>query len=866
MSLLRERMAKLGLDKKKLADSSEEAPMTANRADTILARKTTSGVDRVQHGRPLESVLKTGLTMPDDSTRLKETIKPLTSEDKPKSNPLLDKLRAKKEKAEEPEFKVETKSLRQPILSEPKPSPIQAKPKESLAEKMARIKREKAGAEAAQNDRIANKKAAVANAMAQVNKPATGAQALLQRARNNPKPAPTIVQPSEGYEAMQPKEELPSPKPAKMSMLDKIKAKKAAEATPDTRMDMTKPLEEDSKFQPTLHKEGDTLFIKPTETSVEVEAEKPMSALERLKAKKAKKPEVIAATPKIEIVKEEEAAPKEAASEALEGEFIQADNRAMVDLNEKQRFAVERAVAGESMCLVGPAGTGKTTGVRGLMKALRNEGKITQTTEFKRQGGNGLEDRVKEQWSVACVAFTRTAANNLRGAITADPELEDFYYCCQTIHNLLEYFPEHDEIWDEELGGYRKTMRFVPARDEHNKIDIDVLIIEEGSMVDLMLAEKLMLALPSKCQIVYLGDINQLPPVFGLPILAYALHKLKVVELTHVYRQAIGPVLNAAHNILNGIMPEEGSTDRGSLTLYHDFKTDAGKVSIKSHSKDVGTPVQVGQDNCARTYSKMFEMFYGRGDYDPKQDMVLVPWNKRELGTIALNATIAQFIGDARNAVVHEIIAGFRKHYLAEGDMVLVDKQPGVIKSIGFNTDYMGKAPMAAGNSLSRFGARIMGRDDVDIDLDAPADDYGSFDLDKMAEENASEIKKAASHIVTVALESGEEAVLSSAGDYSEDKFSLGYVLTTHKAQGMEFRKVWVIVHTGHGATVTREWLYTAVTRTKQDCTIIAHEGTLKKALARQRIEGSTIAEKIENFTGAVDNLEEIRVVPNSRA
>lgn len=564
--------------------------------------------------------------------------------------------------------------------------------------------------------------------------------------------------------------------------------------------------------------------------------------------------------PKVEVLE----GTYQAAQEVLQETAVNrgtADNRAMVVLNERQKAAVERAAEGSSFCLVGPAGTGKTTTVREVLRRLRDDGLVSKTADFKVQGGGSSENRIGNQWSVACVAFTRTAANNIRDSICADADLEDFRWSCQTIHNLLEYCPEEAEVWDEKIGDYKVSTRFMPKRDEHAKIEIDILIIEESSMVDLMLSERLMRALLEKCIVIYLGDINQLPPVFGLPILAYALHRLPVIELTEVYRQNMGPVLNNAHRILNGEMPKVEKSEAGAFNLYHEFKTEAGQVSLKSHDKDRGTPVSVGQAKCASLYSNMFKIMFESGAYDPEQDMILMPWNKRGLGTIEFNYDLAQFIGDSRDAVVHEIIAGFTKFYIAEGDRVVVQKQAGVVTKIIGNGDYVGRQPQPAGNDLSRYGSRIIGRAGSDIDIDAQ-DDYAGFDLAKMEDQSVEELKRAASHVVEVQLDDGAVVEVRNAGQFNGDDFSLGYCITGHKSQGMEWRKVWIIAHRETATTVTREWLYTTVTRAKKECAILGHADTIKKALARQRIKGSTIAEKIECFTGAVDNLEEIRILP----
>ena len=547
----------------------------------------------------------------------------------------------------------------------------------------------------------------------------------------------------------------------------------------------------------------------------------------------------------------------------LEEEAVQssvAQNRQAVTLNAKQEEVAERYASQEESCvLIGAAGTGKTTGVRGVLQRLLAEDKISYTADYKRQGGGGLKDRVKNQPDVAICAFTRRAAINIMESITSQDGLEEFKYCCQTVHNLLEYAPEYYDDYDDESGEWVQKMRFCPHRHAAEPIDCKWLIIEEASMVDLFLWESLRNALRPGTKILFLGDINQLPPVFGLPILVYAMHKLPTVELTEVYRQSIGPVLQNAHNILAGGTIEEAQAGDQAFYCYEEYKPEKGGVSLKRHSTDKGEPLMVGESKLSSIYTTMFRKLFEAGRYDPEQDMIISPFNVGDLGTLHMNQCLAQFIGDAREAVVHEVLAGFHKHYLAVGDKVMVERQDGYIKSIHHNTDYMGSLPKQSGYDLSRFGVRILGRNAEEVDLDEEGD--VNFNLDAIAEKSAEELKRAASHIVTVELESGEERVLSTSGQFAPEKFTLGYCITGHKSQGSEWRSVYIIMHKKHHSLLTREWLYTTVTRAKKQCTLLCKPYSIEKAIASQRITGDTIEDKLAWFTsGAVDNLDEVEV------
>lgn len=500
-----------------------------------------------------------------------------------------------------------------------------------------------------------------------------------------------------------------------------------------------------------------------------------------------------------------------------------------ISLNDKQLLAKEMAFSGKSFCLIGAAGTGKTTAQREIASELLRQN-LLGTHTFRVQGSG---ERVVAP-SIAFVAYTRIASGNLRRAIHKDPSLEEaLMHNVTTIHNLLEYAPE--TYWDYEEQ--KEKFRFIPKRTASNPLDITHLIIEEASMVGLDLWEKLYSALRPNVQIIYIGDINQLPPVFGSSILNYALVQLPVVELTEVYRQKEGSeVLDNAHNILKGQSIVEGK----------DFRMVRGGDT------------QLSQTKLSLMLGKTFPKWEEAGEYDPLQDIVLSPWNKHELGTDNMNKWIAQHLGEKRNADVYEIIAGITKTYLAVGDRILFQKQTGIITDIKKNGMYVGKSPMPHGTDLTRFGIRrnAVAVEDDDMDIGAG---YEDISLDKLMEQTEEDIKRQTSHIVEIELETGEQVTLSSVGDFSPAVFSLAYCLTVHKAQGCEWRKVFLILHKDHSISAFRELLYTAVTRAREQVVMIAKDFMIDKAIKNPRIKGNSIAEKIEYFNGGTLHIGDIK-------
>ena len=190
-----------------------------------------------------------------------------------------------------------------------------------------------------------------------------------------------------------------------------------------------------------------------------------------------------------------------------------------ITYNSEQWEFIQLVLSGQSCILIGAAGTGKTTSTRGAISTLVKEKYIPPIADVHKY-------LPASNPAIVAVSYTRRAVMNLKQAMP--PELSDN---CITIHKLLEYQPQFYEIFDEETGEYKKTMRFEPNRNQYNKLpaSIRTIIIDESSMVSVDLFHKIFVALenPSSVQFIFLGDINQLPPVFGSAILGFKDSNLK---------------------------------------------------------------------------------------------------------------------------------------------------------------------------------------------------------------------------------------------------------------------------------------------------------------------------------------------------
>ena len=502
----------------------------------------------------------------------------------------------------------------------------------------------------------------------------------------------------------------------------------------------------------------------------------------------------------------------------------------LITLNSAQSEFVSLVTSGKSCVLLGPAGTGKTTCTQAALQSRISAGIPTL------QDTLGHKYLTQHSPGIVCTSFTRRAVRNLKRALS-----EDLKPTAITIHKLLEYAPQYYEVLDPETQEYKTTMRFEPTRNEHNPLprQIKVCVIDEASMVSTELFSQLQDALPADCQFIFIGDLHQLPPVFGSAILGFKGLELPVVQLTEVYRQALeSPIISLATRIRNA---ESIEVFTEKTTQEHPTQ---GKVTIHPWKK------KLHPDSALLTAAKFFTTAIDQGLYDPSEDCILTPFNKA-CGTIELNKHIAQHLARKHGREVYEVIAGFNKHYFSVGDLVLCDKEDAEIISITRNGTYLGKRPVPHSLTLDYWGY-----DSQAASHQVEVDTLEDVELFLAAAAGGSEERvTVASHLITVRMiDSGEEVTLDSAAEVNS--LILSYALTVHKSQGSEWERVFILFHQSHNTMLNRELTYTAVTRAKKELYIICEPDSLQKASRNAKIKGDTLAEKLEYFKGKQATLQ----------
>jgi hypothetical protein len=530
------------------------------------------------------------------------------------------------------------------------------------------------------------------------------------------------------------------------------------------------------------------------------------------------------------------AAPQAQAQAQAGAEFTDRSGKPII-YNSKQAAFVSLISRGQSCVLIGSAGTGKSTAQHGGILELIKQNLLPI---LNNTGHKHLQDGLP---GVAICAFTRRAVQNIASMMS-----EDLANNCLTIHKLLEFQPENLEILDPITGDTKTVKVFKPSRTESNPLpqSLKCIIFEESSMVGVDLYKKIINALPGPIIEIFLGDLAQIPPVFGSSILGYKLLELPVIELTEIYRQALdSPIISLATKIRTGKW-----TERISEKLFlasPDGSPDPSTVTIipwkKSLDKDVACEI-ISKQLCA---------WADAGIYSPESDVILTPFNV-SFGTIEINKHIANHLARVRGEKTYEIIAGLEKAYLSVGDKVLYDKSDAVVLSIHKNSRYLGRPPQEESLTLNYHGQNSSG-EAAQVPTALTLEEVDRL-LERL-ETSEDEKFNQASHVITLLMEdSGEETSISTVGEVG--KLLLGYALTIHKAQGSEWGKVFLVTHKSQNSAISRELIYTAITRARKDLWIVCDPDMLTKAANSPRIPGVTWQEKAKFFKGKLDFMESL--------
>jgi exodeoxyribonuclease V alpha subunit len=278
------------------------------------------------------------------------------------------------------------------------------------------------------------------------------------------------------------------------------------------------------------------------------------------------------------------------------------EQRSGLVLAESQRSAVALALTSKVLVITGGPGVGKTTLVNAILRILSAKGA-----------------------KLLLCAPTGRAAKRMTEATGFE---------AKTIHRLLEVDPK--------TGGFR--------RGDDNPLDCDFLVLDEASMVDVMLMHALMKAVPDKAAFLIVGDIDQLPSVGPGQVLTDIISSgaLPVVRLTEVFRQAAkSRIISSAHRINQGFLPDLSSP--GSESDFYFVQADDPETAVVRIIELVKTRIP-----------KRFGL-------DPVRDIqVLCPMNRGGVGARSLNIELQAALNPAGERKVERFGWTF-----ARGDKVM---------------------------------------------------------------------------------------------------------------------------------------------------------------------------------------------------
>ena len=244
-----------------------------------------------------------------------------------------------------------------------------------------------------------------------------------------------------------------------------------------------------------------------------------------------------------------------------------------IEYDEVQAEAIREAIASKVMVLTGGPGTGKTTTTQGIIAALKSMG-----------------------LSILLAAPTGRAAKRMSEATGME---------AKTIHRLLEYNPK---------DGYK--------RNDENPLEGDALIVDECSMIDIILMNNLMKALPVNMRLVLVGDIDQLPSVGAGNVLRDIIdsEKIPVIRLTRIFRQAqTSRIVMSAHAINKGQFPD----------ISNGKQTDFFFMQMEEPEQVAETIVKLVKERLPKAYNR------------PASDIqVLTPMQRGVVGAANLNTAL----------------------------------------------------------------------------------------------------------------------------------------------------------------------------------------------------------------------------------
>ncbi|MBQ9572819.1 MAG: ATP-dependent RecD-like DNA helicase [Acidaminococcaceae bacterium] len=388
--------------------------------------------------------------------------------------------------------------------------------------------------------------------------------------------------------------------------------------------------------------------------------------------------------------------------------------------DEVQMQGIMAAVTSKILVLTGGPGTGKTTTTLGIITAFREAGA-----------------------SILLAAPTGRAAKRLSEATGME---------AKTIHRMLEAKPPE---------GYK--------RNDENPLEGDVLIVDECSMIDIMLMYNLLKAIADTMTVILVGDIDQLPSVGAGNVLRDIIDSgcFPVVRLTRIFRQAqASRIIMNAHRINHGKMPDI-SNGKQTDFFFIDMDKEAQKRGIKQDDTALLSE-EAAKEIVALVGSKLPRYYR----IPPREIQVLTPMQRGVVGATSLNQSLQAAINP--------------------GDMGL--------KRGGFLFKAQDKVMQIRNN---------YDKDVYNGDIGV----VGSVDMEDRS---------------LVVIFDGREVEY----DASElDELVLAYATTIHKSQGSEYPIVVMPVLMTHFVMLQRNLIYTGITRAKKVLVMVGTKKALAYAV-----------------------------------
>ncbi len=417
----------------------------------------------------------------------------------------------------------------------------------------------------------------------------------------------------------------------------------------------------------------------------------------------------------------------------VENMIRQAESERGIQLSEQQKRAVINSVAYGVSVITGGPGTGKTTIIDAIIRI------------FDRSG-----------FKTAIAAPTGRAAKRIT---------ETSGRFAQTVHRLLEYY--YDDESDD--------MRF--GKNSEDQLDYDAVLVDEASMIDLLLMQGLTNALKPGTRLILIGDSDQLPSVGAGNVLRDIIDSdvISVTKLTEIFRQAEESMIVVnAHRINHGEYPISNVKDRDFFFMERQNESDIRELLIDLVSKRLPEYYSI-EDSLASI-------------------QVLTPTRKGELGTGSLNALLQKVLNPPLPGKNEK---KFGDKVFREGDKVMQIKN-------NYSVGWRRRRDFSEGECIFNGDVGFVERIDSDSGIVVVV-----FDEDRVVEYDNTML----------------------------DELELAYALTVHKSQGSEFPVIVMPVGFVPPMLATRNLLYTAVTRGKSLVVLCGMERFLRGMVDNNRIK-----------------------------